>query len=76
MLIRSWRQSLLAVSGRLGAATIVVFAILLLVAPAGANLFVSSANTNRVLEYDGTTGAFVTAFVSTASGSLVDHVSL
>ena len=36
-----------------------------------ANLFVSSIGGNQVLEYDGTTGAFVTAFVGTGSGGLV-----
>jgi hypothetical protein len=35
------------------------------------DLFVSSAHTNQVLEYNGTTGAFDTAFVSVGSGGLV-----
>ena len=43
--------------------------ILFAVTPVGANLFVSSANTNQALEYDGTTGAFIDAFVSAGSGA-------
>jgi hypothetical protein len=34
------------------------------------NLFVSSSLTNQVLEYDGTTGRFIDAFVSAGSGGL------
>jgi hypothetical protein len=34
------------------------------------NLFVSSSLTNKVLEYDGTSGAFIDAFVSAGSGGL------
>jgi hypothetical protein len=34
------------------------------------NLFVSSQLSNQVLEYNGTTGAFVTAFVAAGSGGL------
>jgi hypothetical protein len=34
------------------------------------NLFVTSASTDNVKEYDGTTGAFVTDFVAPGSGGL------
>jgi len=37
---------------------------------ARADLFVSSLGSSQVLEYNGTTGAFVTAFVPTNSGGL------
>jgi len=39
-------------------------------APAWAQLFVSSRNTNQVLRYNGTTGAFIDAFVSAGLGGL------
>src|SRR5262249_56412071 len=38
---------------------------------ANGNLFVSSIFTNQVLEYNGATGAFVTAFVGAGSGGLI-----
>jgi hypothetical protein len=41
----------------------------LAVAPSRAGLFVGSG-TNQVLEYDGTTGAFVAPFVAAGSGGL------
>jgi hypothetical protein len=34
------------------------------------NLFVSSEGSNQVLEYNDTTGAFITAFVAAGSGGL------
>jgi len=40
------------------------------ITPAWANLFVSSLLTSEVLEYNGTSGAFVTAFVSAGSTSI------
>jgi hypothetical protein len=54
---------------RLGVLAAVTSVILFAVTPVGANLFVSSANTNQALEYDGTTGAFIDAFVSAGSGA-------
>jgi hypothetical protein len=38
--------------------------------PASAGLFVSNSGGHNVLEYNGTSGAFVTAFVSAGSGGL------
>ena len=48
-------------------------ALALLAAPAAAraDLFVSSFGTNAVLEYNGTTGAFVKSFVPTGGGGLI-----
>src|SRR5262245_11033384 len=58
-------------SRRLLSALVFLAAVLCLAAtPAHGNLFVSSSLTNQVLEYDGTTGAFVTAFVGAGSGGL------
>ncbi len=45
------------------------FPIGLVFGPDG-NLYVSSANTDEVLRYNGTTGAFIDAFVSAGSGGL------
>ena len=59
-----------AVSGCVGVLAGVVFLILIAVIPAGANLFVTSSATDQVLEYDGTTGAFITDFVPAGSGGL------
>ena len=60
-----------AVSGCFCVLAGVVFLILVAVTPAGTNLFVSSVDTNRVLEYDGTSGAFIPpAFLSSGSGGL------
>jgi DNA-binding beta-propeller fold protein YncE len=61
---------MLAVSGRFGILTYVVFVILFVVPPAGANLFVSSNLTNQVLEYEGTTGAFISPFFPAGNGGL------
>src|SRR5437762_2478316 len=36
----------------------------------GQNLFVSNGNQKNVLEYNGSSGAFITAFVPTGSGGL------
>jgi hypothetical protein len=44
--------------------------LLLLPRPAAADLLVSSGGTDQVLRYDGTTGAFIDAFVSAGSGGL------
>jgi hypothetical protein len=49
---------------RLGVLAAMVSPILFAVTPVGANLFVSSANTNQVLEYDDTTGAFINLMLS------------
>ena len=45
-------------------------------APARADLFVSSSFNDSVKQYNGTTGAFVTAFVPTGSGGLLDNTGL
>jgi DNA-binding beta-propeller fold protein YncE len=53
------------------AASLLSLALLALTTPqARAGLLVSSIGTNQVLEYNGTTGAFVTPFVSAGSGGL------
>ena len=39
--------------------------------PSGGSLYVSSANTDSVLRYDGATGAFIDMFVPTGSGGLL-----
>ena len=44
--------------------------------PARADLFVSSSFSDQVLEYNGTTGAFVSAFVAAGSGGLIGPASL
>jgi glucose/arabinose dehydrogenase len=44
--------------------------------PTCADLFVSSLDTNQVLEYNGTTGSFVTAFVAAGSGGLAEPLGL
>jgi subtilisin-like proprotein convertase family protein len=44
--------------------------------PDGRDLFVSSFNNNTVVEYDATTGSFVTIFVSAKSGGLVGPTGL
>jgi hypothetical protein len=51
-----------------------VGAIALTFGPNG-NLFVSSNTSNSVLEYNGTTGAFVTAFVPSGSGGLIPRAA-
>src|SRR5437763_15408317 len=40
------------------------------------DLFVSSLGNNSVLEYNGTTGAFVRAFVPAGNGGLNRHIGL
>ena len=53
------------------AASLLSLPLLALTAPqARADLLVSSIGSNQVLEYNGTTGAFVKAFVSAGSGGL------
>ena len=39
------------------------------------NLFVTSYQTNSILEYNGTTGAFITQFVPSGSGGLTQPTS-
>jgi hypothetical protein len=53
-----------------------VSVILFAVTPVRANLFVSSFGTNQVLEYNGTTGAFITDFVPAGSGGLSEPTFL
>jgi len=40
------------------------------------NVYVASSSTNQILEYNGITGAYITAFVAAGSGGLSDPYSI